>query len=75
MKVGTIKVKQKTGRRFKTKEEEALLAYRGRSQKRPKPEGMKVNQKGGEVKEVTHLGEAGLCAEPSSSGLIKSHPT
>ena len=27
MKVGTIKVKQKTGRRFNTKEEEVLLAY------------------------------------------------
>lgn len=30
MKVGTIKVKQKTGRRFKTEEEEGPQAYRVR---------------------------------------------
>lgn len=45
MKVGTIKVKQKTGRRFKTEEEEGAQAYRGSSQKRSKSEGMRVNQR------------------------------
>lgn len=65
MKVGTIKVKQKIGRRFKTKEEEVLLVYPGSIQKTSKPEGMKVKQKGGEVKEVTNLCKAELRAEPS----------
>lgn len=78
MKVGTIKVKQKTGRRSKTKEGEAVLAYRGSNQKRSKPEGMKVNQKdcgGRGGQRGDNLCKAGLCAEPSGLGPIKSHPT
>lgn len=52
--------------------------YRGSSQKRSKPEGMKVNQGGGGggqvIKEVTNHSKAGLCAKPPDSGLTKPCP-